>query len=146
MNKRNLIGERAKDVELLELLPRGSSTFHPSKPSPVQRILLIMVHCFVCIVVRVWNTQTYEPLCDPLEGHIDTVVSVTFSPDNRTIISSSHDGTVRIWNAPTADVFNMSIKAQRRAHAMDASLLSWPTWLGPLLGEKPRQRVDYGPE
>lgn len=33
-----------------------------------------------------------------LEGHSDVVSSVEFSPDGNTLLSSSYDGTVRLWN------------------------------------------------
>jgi WD40 repeat protein len=36
-----------------------------------------------------------------LEGHKRDVFSVAFSPDGKTIVSGSSDGTVRVWNAAT---------------------------------------------
>ena len=38
-----------------------------------------------------------------LEGHLETVNSVAFSPDGTKIISGSADNTVKIWNANTGE-------------------------------------------
>jgi WD40 repeat protein len=35
------------------------------------------------------------------EGHTDTVISISFSPDSRWIVTSSNDRTLRIWEATT---------------------------------------------
>ena len=34
-----------------------------------------------------------------LEGHTDLVLAVAVSPDGRTIVSGSHDRTVKVWEA-----------------------------------------------
>jgi len=49
--------------------------------------------------VRIWDTQTYSQVGDPLTGHTDDVQSACFLPDGRLVVSTSKDGTVRIWNA-----------------------------------------------
>ena len=39
-----------------------------------------------------------------LEGHTDDVISVTFSPDGKTLASGSDDRTVRLWDVNTGQV------------------------------------------
>ncbi len=51
--------------------------------------------------IRLWNTSTYQPIGTPLAGHRGMVDSVTFSPDDTSILSGSADGTVRLWSSPT---------------------------------------------
>lgn len=50
--------------------------------------------------VKIWNIET-GTLVNELEGHSDTILSITYSPDGRYIASGSRDGTVRLWCALT---------------------------------------------
>ena len=36
-----------------------------------------------------------------MEGHTETVISLSFSPDGRTLASGSHDNTIRLWDVAT---------------------------------------------
>lgn len=47
--------------------------------------------------IRLWDTSN-AGLIGNFEGHSREVNSVNFSPDGTTFVSSSHDGTVRVWN------------------------------------------------
>ena len=51
--------------------------------------------------MRLWDTQTGNPIGEPLEGHTDSVLSVAFSPDGQLVISGSSDRTIRVWSSQT---------------------------------------------
>lgn len=52
--------------------------------------------------IDIIDTETYEILYG-LEGHTDTISSVTFSPDEKFIVTASWDGTAIVWNAGTRE-------------------------------------------
>jgi len=45
-------------------------------------------------------------LLNTLEGHTDGVVSVSYSPDGRRLVSASRDRTIRLWDATTGELLN----------------------------------------
>jgi WD40 repeat protein len=47
--------------------------------------------------IRRWSAATGEPL-SPLVGHLDIVMSMSFSPDGKSLASGSIDRTVKIWD------------------------------------------------
>ncbi|MHC4403702.1 MAG: WD40 domain-containing protein [Planctomycetota bacterium] len=59
-------------------------------------------------VIRLWNLETGEKTAE-LKGHgkgiwdTEGVTRVTFSPDERTLLSTGCDGTSRIWDTETGD-------------------------------------------
>jgi WD40 repeat protein len=50
--------------------------------------------------VVLWDVLSGRPLCT-LEGHTRPVNSVSFSPDERQVVTASNDGTVRRWLTTT---------------------------------------------
>ena len=48
--------------------------------------------------VRLWNPATGQQI-DQLDGHVDFVLGLSFSPDGKLLASSAYssDGTVRVW-------------------------------------------------
>lgn len=50
--------------------------------------------------IRIWNLSTGEQIAQ-LEGHTNTINTIAFTPDNTTIITSSFDGTLRVWDIAT---------------------------------------------
>src|SRR5205085_1353927 len=52
---------------------------------------------------RVWlyDTRTWMPRGRRLVAHTGAVVTVSFSPDGRTLATTSDDGTTRLWDVPS---------------------------------------------
>ncbi|KAH7930113.1 WD40 repeat-like protein [Leucogyrophana mollusca] len=48
-------------------------------------------------VVRVYDTETWRPFGQPLEGHTLTVTRIAFSPDDHYVLSVSRDRTWRLF-------------------------------------------------
>lgn len=53
-------------------------------------------------IVRVWDAVTGQ-LLERLEGHKDSVYSVAFMPDGKTLVSGSLDKTLRMWQLGTGE-------------------------------------------
>ena len=51
----------------------------------------------MCISLKVWDAQTGQETLT-LKGHSGYVLSVSFSPDGKRIVSGSADKTVKIWD------------------------------------------------
>ncbi|PPQ73248.1 hypothetical protein CVT26_015058 [Gymnopilus dilepis] len=54
--------------------------------------------------IRIWDSETGEPVRPPLEGHKGWVYSVAVSPDGKKIVSGSGDNTVRLWDSDTGEM------------------------------------------
>jgi Prp8 binding protein len=47
--------------------------------------------------IKVWDLRTKKISYD-LKGHTDTITSLAVSPDSQSLLSNSHDSTVRTWD------------------------------------------------
>ena len=50
-------------------------------------------------LVRVYDTRSYKIVGEPLQGHILTVTRISFSPDDKLILTVSRDRTWRLFEA-----------------------------------------------
>lgn len=48
-------------------------------------------------MVRIYDTDKYQLVGQPLEGHLLTVTRITFSPDDRLVLSVSRDRSWRLY-------------------------------------------------
>ncbi len=52
--------------------------------------------------IRLWNVSTGVSL-RTFEGNLETVESVAFSPDGKTLASGRWDNTIKLWNVSTGE-------------------------------------------
>ena len=95
--------------------------------------------------VILWDTTTGEHIktlarstgpfvgpTDPLAGHTDTVYSVAFSPDSKTLTSGSADNTIILWDATTGQYKQTLIGHKRAVYSIaftpDGQTLASGSW------------------
>ncbi|GET40872.1 WD-40 repeat protein [Microseira wollei NIES-4236] len=47
-------------------------------------------------MIKLWNLKTGQEI-RTISGHAGGVISVTMSPDGKTLVSGSTDGIIKIW-------------------------------------------------
>ena len=57
----------------------------------------------LCWLQEGMTTESYSTMCGTgaptrLEGHLDGVFGLAFAPDDKTLVSTSWDGTIRFWS------------------------------------------------
>ncbi len=70
--------------------------------------------------ILLWNLRT-KKLDAVLEGHTDTICSLSLSPDSRTLASGSLDKTVKLWNLKTKEEICTLAKRKDPIHTVTFS-------------------------
>ncbi|HEY7424440.1 MAG TPA: sigma-70 family RNA polymerase sigma factor [Gemmataceae bacterium] len=99
------------------------------------------------VLVRLWETRSGKEVSSVRGGHRREVSSVAFTPDGGTLVSSSWDGSVRLWNPATGeqrqqiapaggDLEEYQLASEAAAVAPDGKTLTlvdvaWPVKGGP---------------
>jgi WD40 repeat protein len=62
-------------------------------------------------MMRLWDTETLQPLGNSFKGHGESVVAMAFSSDGKLVASGAADGTVKVWQIPFRDSGEVSRSA-----------------------------------
>jgi WD40 repeat protein len=105
--------DAATGRRLLTLRPPPGQYFDTAEFSPDGRLLLTTFHESALVrygdgkqylytdrVARIWDAVTGKEVY-VLRGHTNRIVSASFSPDGRRIVTASWDRTARIWDVGT---------------------------------------------
>jgi WD40 repeat protein len=52
-------------------------------------------------IARIWDWAHESELHRLIGSYTETLSSIAFSPDGRTVVTGEHGGWVRFWNSPT---------------------------------------------
>jgi WD40 repeat protein len=94
---RSLVSWNLKDTKAPRAVFRG----HQSEVNGVAIAGSLVVSTAAGGEVLLWELDRPSPLAKTVLRHGDLVGGVAFSPDGRTVVSSSRDHTGRLWNAST---------------------------------------------
>lgn len=92
-------------------------------------------------VVRVYDTRSYKVFGEPLPGHILTVTRISFSPDDKLILTVSRDRTWRLFEAQNEDgkysIFHLLLTTMFKTPRLYSNCFrkgSFPHYLGLWMG------------
>ncbi len=71
-----------------------------------KRCFIYFLILFLIFTIYLSDTSAQDIRYTVLEGHTDSVNSVSFSPDGQILASGSNDDTTRLWNVATGDTIN----------------------------------------
>ena len=79
--------------------------------------------------VRLWDTESGQPIGETLSGHQRDVRCVTFSPDGKLLASGDDNGVVILWDVPTRRMIGQPLAAHQKgvyslAFSLDGSTLA----------------------
>jgi len=66
-------------------------------------------------VIRIYDARSYKVFGEPLQGHILTVTRISFSPDDKLILTVSRDRTWRLFEAQNENGY-IPIAAEKAHH------------------------------
>jgi WD40 repeat protein len=77
---------------------------------------------------QVWSTEDWTPVTRVFTGHAGPIYWATISRDNRTLATSSWDGTVRLWDIKTEQAIGAPLP--RVSIGLQRALFRALDWLG----------------
>jgi len=76
--------------------------------------------------IILWDVATRQPVGEPLTGHTNSVFSVAWSPDGKTLASGSRDNTIILWDV---SLESWKARACRRANR-NLTRAEWQRYIG----------------
>ena len=99
--------------------------------SSVSRILAMGGEGVAGRVIRLVDVETGNEKAE-LRGHLEDITGLAFTPDGKTLLSASGDGTVRVWDVVPST-------KEEPSHVFDRKLSTWNSY-GPALCLSPDGR------
>ena len=89
-------------------------------------------------VVRVYDSRSYKVFGEPLPGHVLTVTRISFSPDDKLILTVSRDRTWRLFEAQ-----NDNGKICYLSFVINYNVQKYGTGYIPIASEKAHSRIIW---